>query len=328
MRAMGMLAATLAFGGAGALTRPAAAASDWPTRSVDVIVPWSAGGGSDALARIIFDEVAAQTGQAFPLEFRPGAVGTIGSAEVAKNSEPDGYTLLFTSGTPIVTANFMPNVSYDPKTDLLPVVEILSGPTMLVANAKAPYNNFKELIEYAKANPGKVNVAFNGVGSNTHYLASVMGYKTGAKFNLVPYSGVGDQLADLMSGTVDAGFGFSPGFMSGVKAGKLKFIATMAPDRNPQLPDVGTSEESPYKGVSRVNWYGVLVPKGTPRDVIDKVNAVVHNAINKPEVKKKIEDLGYFVVTNGTPEDFKATIEQEVSTMKALIDSGVFKVSE
>jgi tripartite-type tricarboxylate transporter receptor subunit TctC len=307
-----------------AASMPAAAQSDWPNRPVNVVIPWAAGGGTDPLARIIFDDMRQRLGQAFPLDFRPGAAGTIGTTSVV-NSPADGYTILFTSSSPAVNANFMPNVAYDPKTAIVPVAQVTYSPTFVTANANAPFKTFQELIDYAKANPGKVNAAFSGVGGNSHLALSTVQYKTGVKFNVVPYTGAGAQLADLMSGVVHIGFGFAAGFMPGVKSGKLKYIAALAEKRDPLMPDVPAAEESSYKGVFKGNWFMAFVKKGTPPEIINKMNAEFRTTLAKPEIQKKINDLGYEVVI-GTPQEAAALVETETADMKKLVDAGVFKV--
>lgn len=310
----------LAFAAAG----PAAAATDWPSRTVNVIIPWAAGGGTDPLARLIFDDMTQRLGQAFPLDFRPGAAGTIGSNTAAK-SKPDGYTILFTSGAPAVNANFMPNVAYDPKTDIVPVAQVTYSSTFVVATAKAPYNTFQELVDYAKANPGKINAAFSGIGGGSHAALATLQHKAGVQFNIVPYTGSGAQQADLMAGVVDLGFGFAAGFLPGVKAGKLKYIAALAEKREPNMPDVPATDESSIKGAYKGNWFMAFVPKGTPREIIDKMNAEFKTTIAKPEIKQKIEALGYAVVI-GSPEDAAALIKRDTVDMKELIDAGVFNI--
>lgn len=291
-----------------------------------VIIPWAVGGGTDPLARLIFDDLAKRLGQAFPLEFRPGAAGTVGSAVAAK-SRPDGYTVLFTSGAPAVNANFMPHVGYDPKTDIVPVVQVVYAPNYIVANAKTPFNTFGELIEYAKANPGKVNAAISGIGGGSHLAVSLIQFRAGVKFTIVPYGGAGAQLASLLGGHVDIGSGFATGFQSGVQSGKMKFIAALAPKRTANLPDVPASDESPYKGIHSGGWFIAFVPKGTPHAIINKLNAEIRTTVNKPGVKEKIEALNYEVVA-GSPEDAAAVVRSDTVAIKQLIDAGVFKISE
>lgn len=304
----------------------ALAASDWPTRPVRVIVPWAVGGGTEPLARLVLTDLATRLGQPFVLDFRPGAAGTVGAGVFAQQ-RPDGQTILFTSGSPAVNANFMRNVSYDPKTDLVPVTQLVDAPNYIAANAKTPYNTFQELIEYAKAHPGEVKAGVSGLGGNSHLSASVVQYKTGVKFLIVPYGGAGAQLANLMSGEVDVGLGFATAFMPGVKLGKLKYIAALSDKRTADLPHVPASDESPYKGIHRGSWFMVFVPKGTPRAIIDKMNAEFRTTINTPGIKRKIEALNYQIV-GGSPEDAAAVIKFDTEQMKALIDAGVITMTQ
>jgi tripartite-type tricarboxylate transporter receptor subunit TctC len=301
---------------------PALAQSDWPNRAVNVIIPWAAGGGTDPLARVIFDDMSQRIGQAFPLDFRPGAAGTVGTTSVV-NAEADGYTMLFTSSAPAVNANFMPNVAYDPKKDLVPVAQATDSPTFVVANANTPFGNFGEMIDYAKANPGEIDAAFSGIGGNSFLAANIVQDKCGVKFTMVPYTGSGAQQADLMSGVVDIGFGFAAGFMPGVEAGKTKYIAALAEERDPLMPDVPASDESPCKGAHKGNWFMAFVKAGTPADIVEKMNAELRTTLSDPNVVKKINDLGYQVVV-GSPEDAAALVEKDTTDMKKLIDAGVF----
>jgi tripartite-type tricarboxylate transporter receptor subunit TctC len=302
------------------------AETHWPSRSVRVIIPWAAGGGTDPLARVIFGDISQRLGQSFVPEFRGGASGTIGTAATAK-AAPDGYTMMLTSAAPVVNANFMPNVSYDPKTDVVAVAQVTTSPVFVVANVKAPYNTFQELVDYAKANPGKVNAALNGIGSSSHAALSTIQHVTGVKFNAVPYSGAGAQQADLMSGVVDIGFGFSTGFMPGIAAGKLKFIAAMAPKRDPMLPNVQSTDESAYKGAYDINWFTVFVPKGTPKEIINRMNAELRTTVTNPAIEKKINELGYSVKI-GSPQDATNMIKSDVEQMRKLIEAGVFEISK
>ncbi|GAA4339052.1 tripartite tricarboxylate transporter substrate binding protein [Pigmentiphaga soli] len=291
---------------------------------VRVIIPWAAGGGTDPLARVIFGDMSQRLGHTFVPDFKGGASGTIGTAAAAR-AAPDGYTMMMTSGTPVVNANFMPNVPYDPKVDIVPVAQVTTSTLFVAANVHTPYNTFQELIDYAKAHPGKINAALNGIGGTSHVTLSTIQHATGVKFNVIPYSGSGAQQADLMSGVVDIGFGFATSFMPGIKSGKLKFIAALSPERDPMVPDVQTSDESAYKGVYNVNWFTVFVPKGTPREIIDKMNAELRTTVTNPVIAKKINELGY-AVKIGSPEDAANMIKADVEQMRKLIEAGVFEI--
>lgn len=316
--------ALAAFAFSMAATVGASAQTNWPEQPVTVVIPWPAGGATDPVARLIFRDIETRVGQPFVLEFRAGAAGTIGAAATAK-AAPDGYTIMVTSDSPIVTANFMSTVPYDPKTAFIPVAQLTYTPSYLAANANTPYNTFEELIDYAKANPNKVNAAFAGVGSIGHLNMSLIQYKTGVELNTVSYPGSGAQLADLMSGVADIGSGFPTGYLGAVQSGKLKFIAALAEERSPSLPDVPTTDESSYKGIYGGGWLGAFVPKGTPKEIVDKLNEELLISIKKPEIAEKIEQLGYTIITN-SPEEFAEVIEAQLATVQELVDQGIFNV--
>jgi tripartite-type tricarboxylate transporter receptor subunit TctC len=302
-----------------------ATAQEWPDRPVTVIVPVNAGGGADPLARVIFDGLSKTFGQNFVLDFRPGASMMLGGNVVAK-ADPDGYTIMFSAKTAIVNASLNANVPYDPVKDLIPVVRTAGAPNFVTANAATPYDTFDEFITYATANPGKVNGAVSGIGGGAHAALAVIQSKTGIQVNLVPYAGSGGILPDLMGGSVDITFGFSTAYASGVEAGKLKYLAVMAPERLPLLPDVPSTDESSHKGLYSDSWYLVSVPKETPRAIIEKLNAAVIEVMKGPEAEKKINDLG-LVVIGDTPEQAAKIISEEIVEMKGWVDAGQFQVN-
>ena len=300
------------------------AQEEWPQQPVEVIIPWAAGGATDAVARLLFTDLEEQLGQPFLLDFRPGAAGTIGAAYTA-TADPDGYTIMITSDSPLVTANFLPNVPYDPKTAFIPVAQLTYTPSFLAAHPSVPYDSFQELIEYAKANPAEVNAAFAGIGSAGHLNMSLIQHETGAELTTVPYPGSSAQLVDLLSGVVDIGSGFPTAYLPLVESGRLKFIAVMSDERSPIAPDVPTTDESDYKGIYGGGWFGVFVPNDTPREIVDRLNTALLTAVEKPEIADKINKLGYTIVTR-SPDEFARKIEGQVATVKELIDSGMFKV--
>jgi tripartite-type tricarboxylate transporter receptor subunit TctC len=303
----------------------AQAADDWPNRSVTVVVPVNAGGGADPLARVIFDGLSQKLGQSFVLDFRPGASMMVGGNAVAK-SEPDGYTIMFSAKTAIVNASLNKNVPYDPVRDLVPVIRTAGAPNFVTAHANVPYSSFDEFIAYAKANPGKVNGAVSGLGGGAHAALAVIQSKTGIQVNIVPYSGSGGILPDLMSGVVDITFGFSTAYASGVDSGKLKYLAVLAPERLPLVPDVPSSDESSHKGIYSDSWYLVTVPAGTPPAIVDKLHQGILEVVKSPESEKKINDMGY-VVIGDTPEEAARTISDEIAEMRRWIESGQFQIN-
>ncbi|MCV3241646.1 Bug family tripartite tricarboxylate transporter substrate binding protein [Mesorhizobium sp. ZC-5] len=320
-------AALMAAGLTATAIVPAAAQDNYPEREVIVVVPWAAGGGADVGARIIFDALSKKFGKAFVLDFRPGASGTVGSATVVR-APADGYMLDFTSGAPLVNALFMPQgVPYDPTTDLLPVALATTTSTSIAASASAPFNTLDEMVAWSKANPGKLNAAVSGVGGNAHAAISQIAYKTGAEILIVPYGGQGAMVADMMGGVTHIGSGFPSGFEPGVESGKLKWIMVMQPERDPLYPDIPSVDESSFKGKNLYNssWLALFAPKGTPRPIIDTLNAAINEYISSPEGKEKLAGAG-FSATPGTPEDLAKRLEVERTNMKALIDAGAFKM--
>lgn len=302
----------------------AAAQETWPTRTVSVIVPVNAGGGADPLARLVVDRLGQKFGQSFVLDFRPGASMMIGTNAVAK-AKPDGYTILFSASTALVNSAVNPNALYNPVTDLVPVIRVAGAPNFVTVNAKVPYNTYEELIKYARDNPGKVNAGVAGIGSSGHYSAAMIKAKTGAEFNLVPYSGAGAIVPDLMSGAIDVTFGFSTAYASGVQAGRVKYLAAMAPERFPLNPDIPATGESKEWGAYAGGWYAISVPKATSRQIVTKLHDAVLEIIKAPDAEKKINELGYAVIGD-TPEQAAEAVRNEIAEMKAMIDSGVFKI--
>ncbi|MEX2642395.1 MAG: tripartite tricarboxylate transporter substrate binding protein [Acetobacterales bacterium] len=314
--AIGLTAAALALA-----VGPAKAQTDWPARTVTVVVPVNPGGGADAQAHLTAEGLSKVLGQTFVLDFRPGASMMLGSNLVVR-SKPDGYTILFSASTAVVNAALNPNVPYDPEVDLLPVARTTGTPSYISAHIKAPFDTYDELIEYAKANPGKVNAGVAGIGSTGHFSMSVVESKQGVKFNMVPYTGAGAILPDLMSGTVDITFGNATGYISAVKAGRVKYIAAMSKNRSPLFPDVPAIGESKYPGAYASSWYGITVPKGTPPEIVRKLNEATVTVLKDPEVVKRISALGFDVIA-GTPEEMGQEIKEGIAEKKALIDSGI-----
>jgi tripartite-type tricarboxylate transporter receptor subunit TctC len=225
-----------------------------------------------------------------------------------------------------VNASLNPNVPYDPVKDLMPVVRIAGAPNFVTANAAAPYDSFDEFIDYATANPGTVNAAVSGIGGGAHAALAVIQSKTGIEVNLVPYAGSGGILPDLMSGTVDITFGFSTAYASGVDSGKLKYLAAMAPERLPLMPDVPSADESSHKGLYSDSWYLISVPARTPREIVEKLHAAAVEVMRTPEAEKKINGLG-LVVIGDTPEQAARVISEEIVEMKGWVDAGHFQVN-
>ncbi len=319
-------AAAAAVAAAATVAAPAMAQT-WPTQPITMIVPFSAGGGSDPVARMLAEGLGKALGQPVLVEFRPGGSATLGTNDVAK-AKPDGYTIMLSPNTPVVNVKYtVPNLPYDIE-DLVAVTQVTDASIMLVANVNFAPSSFPELIEYAKANPGKINLAIQGTGGVSSYAASLIESKLGVTFNQVPYKGAGDMLADMLSGVVDIGFGFPTGFLSGVDAGKLKFVASLAAEPNKALPNVKTTKQEGFEEIRVSAWLMLFAPKGTPADVMKKISDETNKIISQPDVQAKLEQLGYAVTADSTPEKAQALLVQDRKDFAEVVESGAMKIAQ
>jgi tripartite-type tricarboxylate transporter receptor subunit TctC len=301
-----------------------AVAQDWPNRPVTIVVPFAAGGGSDPVARRMFEAVGKKIGQNFIIDFRPGASATIGTRAVA-TAAPDGYTLLFTSAPPVVEARFLKDgIPYDPDKDLVPVVLALRTPMVLAANANFAPNTFQELVDYGKASPGKINAATAGLTAREAF--ALVSLKAGPQFNIVPYGGTGAMLPDLMGGAVDVGAGFAAGFLPGVSSGKLKFIVAMGDERITSVPDLPTTVELGFPEIKVGGWFILFAPAGTPTEVIDRLNTELNAYLASETGKKEMLELGYTTI-GGKPQAAIDQVQEDVAFLKELIAAG-FNINE
>jgi len=302
-------------------------AADWPAQPITLIAPFSAGGSSDPVARLLGEGLNERLGQPVLVEFRPGGSATIGTNLVAK-AKPDGYTLLLSSSSPVVNVAYtLPDLPYDVD-DVVPLAQIVDSPMMIVANSQFGPNDFAEMIDYAKENPGKVNLAIQGVGGLSHFAASLIEYRTGAKFNMVAYKGAGDLQADLLSGVVNVSIGFPSSFMPGVNAGKLKFLGTFADERVETLPDVQTTEEQGFPEVKAGSWFMLFAPKGLPQEITDKLVEATNDYLKSDKAQERLEQLGFTVPVDGTPETAAALLARDRQDFKEVFESGAMDMEE
>lgn len=303
-----------------------AMAQDWPNQPITLLVPWAAGGGTDPVARLLAEGLTDQLGQPVIVDFQAGAGGTVGTAAFL-NKAADGYTLMLTSQTPVVNAMFTtPDLPYDPE-DLVPIATLTNSPTVITANADAPYDDLKEMIDYAIANPGQVNAAISGAGSVTHLAMSLIQFETDAQLNIVPYSGSGAQLADLMSGVVNIGAGFPAGFLPGVNAGRLKILGTMGSERLAIVPDAATTAELGYPELVVGGWFMVFGQKDLSADIVARVNAATNTVLQDPAVQTSLQDLGYEVVLDSTPESSAALVAADREVFEKVFASGAMDMT-
>ena len=325
------LFSALKFAGAAAavvasLSMPAAA-EDWPSQPITLLVPWSAGGGTDPVARLLAEGLSERLGQPVLVDFHPGAAGTVGT-NLLLNAKPDGYTIMITSNSPVVNAKYtVPNLPYNVE-DVVPITQVTDSAVVMVANTNFPPNDFAELVKYAKENPGKVNVAISGIGGISHLAVSLVQQRADVKFTIVPYKGSGDQLSDLLSGVVDVGVGFPAGFLPGVQSGKLKFIGVMGDNRVGSLPDVPTTVELGYPNIKISAWFMMFGPKGIPQDVVNKIAAATNDFLKTEKAQKRLEELGYIVTADSTPEDAAARLKQDRADVAELFESGAMKLEK
>jgi tripartite-type tricarboxylate transporter receptor subunit TctC len=294
-----------------------AQAPAWPTKPVKFVVSWPAGGGADSVARIVAERLSASLGQQVIVENRPGAGGKIGTLSVVR-SEPDGYTLLFAAPSELsIAAATVQQLQYDPIKDLQPVSQVMRGPYILVAHPSFPPNSLSELIAYAKANPGKVNYSSFGQNTLNHLYGELLNVNAGINVTHVAYKGSTPALTDLVAGQVQYMFDNAATVWPHVKAGKLKAIAVMAPERLSIAPAVPTMTESGMPNFGTGTWLGVLAPAKTPKAVVDKLHAELTATLKTPELGKVFEDRSIQPVGN-SPGEFSRLIQSEIAQWKAL----------
>ena len=298
-------------------TAPVAAA-DYPTKPIRIVVPFPPGGTTDILARAVAQKLSETWNQQVIVDNRPGAGGNIGADIVAK-AAPDGYTLVMgTVGTHAINPNLYARMPYDHVKDFAPVILVAGVPNVLVVNPSLPVHSVKELIDYAKANPGKLNFASSGNGTSIHLSGELFKTMAGVQMTHVPYKGSAPALADLMGGQVQLMFDNLPSSLGLIKGGKLRAVAVTSSARAAALPDVPTIAESGLPGFEASSWFGVLAPAGTPHDIVAKLNAAIAAWLATPDAKEKLLAQGA-IAAGGTPEDFAKHIDRETSKWAKVV---------
>lgn len=293
------------------------AAEKYPNKPIQLIVPYTPGGNTDILGRLIAQKLGEAWGARVIVDNRPGAGGTIGVNMVAK-AKPDGHTLALAAfGNIIVAKSLYKDLPYDPVNDLDPVILVATPPTILTATASLPANNVKELIAYGKANPGVLNYGSSGKGTSNHLFAELFSSMSGIDMTHVPYKGSGPAINDLVAGLTQLNFAPQPLVLSSIKTGALKALAVTGAERMQMLPDVPTVSESGLPGYQGIGWFGVVAPKGTPPDIIKKLNAEINRILESHDVRKRLTEEGASPV-GGSPEDAKRSISEEIEKWKDL----------
>jgi tripartite-type tricarboxylate transporter receptor subunit TctC len=282
VKALGALVATVGLVGTSGL---AIADPNWPSKPITIVVPFPAGGGTDSFARPLSAHLTKQMGKQIVIDNRGGAGGTLG-AGVAAKAAPDGYTFFMGGAHHAIAPTMYPKLDYDIEKSFVPVMLVATPPQVVVINAqKVPVNDLKGLIEYAKKNPAKLNYGSAGNGSSHHLAGELFKMQTKTFITHIPYRGAGPALSDLIAGQVDLMFDGLGSSSQHIKSGKIKALAVAAAKRSPAFPDVPTAAEAGVPGYVVSTWYGLWAPKGTPKDIVDKMTAEVTKALNSPELK-------------------------------------------
>jgi tripartite-type tricarboxylate transporter receptor subunit TctC len=293
-----------------------ASADDYPNHAVRWLVGYPPGGATDIVARLIGQYLSEHLGQQFAVENKPGAGNNL-ATETAIDAPADGYTLLLVNPANAINATLYKNLSFNFIRDMAPVAGIMRVPNVMEVNPNVPAHTVKEFIDYAKANPGKVNMASAGVGTSTHMSGELFMLMTGVDMVHVPYHGGAPALTDLLGGQVQVYFDNLPSSIAHIRAGRLRALAVTTATRVAALPDVPTIAET-VPGYEASVFYGMAVPKGTPREVIDKLNKAVNAALADPAMQAKLADLGGTLIA-GTPEDFGKIIAEETAKWAKVV---------
>jgi tripartite-type tricarboxylate transporter receptor subunit TctC len=301
------------------LLAPAARAQEYPARPVRIVVPYAAGGNADILGRTLAQKLSEALKQPFVVENRAGANGGIGTDFVAK-SAPDGYVLLVTASGPFtVNPTLYTAVPYDPVKDFAPISECAVYQYVLVALATSPWKSIPDIVAAARAKPGSISYGSTGVGGGNHLSGELFALATGTQLTHVPYKGSAPALSDLLGGQLSIMFDTVITSVPQIRAGKLRAFAVSSAKRASSLPEVPTMQEAGIKGFDISQWQGFFAPAGTPRSIVDRLNAETIRAMHAPDVYERITVQGGSEIVTGTPEEFGALIRSDLQVYAKLI---------
>ena len=291
----------------------------WPQQPVRVIVPFPASGATDLVARVVTQRVAQDLGQQFVVDNKPGAGGTIGTAEAAK-ARPDGNTLLLTtSSTHAISPHLMPRLAYDPQRDFVPVAHVADAPSVLLVTPSLPVKTVAELTAYARAHPGQLNYATSGNGTIVHLNTAAFAAQAGIEMTHVPYKGTALAIPDLAAGQVQVLFDSLPTGMPHVKSGRLRALAVTSAQRSSLAPELPTLAEAGLPGFSSVTWFGVYLPAGASPALVKRVHDAFARAIQAPEVAQSLARLGVEPARPSTPAQFDALVQADSARWASVI---------
>src|SRR5262245_47349496 len=309
-----------------ALCLPAwVAAQTYPSKPVRLVVPFAPGGTTDIVARIVSERMTVALGQQVLVDNKAGAGGSIGALEVAK-APPDGYVLgMATVSTTAANPAINPKIGYNPLTDFTPIINIAATPNVIAVHPSFPAKDYKGFIAELKAKPGKYSYGSSGTGGIGHLQTELFKSLSGTFITHIPYRGAGPALNDTVAGQVPMLFDNLPSALPFIKDGRLVPIVVAAPQRLPVLPNVPTFKEVGLDPVNRMAYYGIYAPKGTPKDVVDKVSAAVKKALEDANVRKRIEETGSLIVAN-SPAEFAEQIKSEFEVYKKVVEAQHLKL--
>ena len=318
------LLAVLAAAAIGALVPAVASAQTWPDKPIRFVMTAPAGSSIDVIGRTIADKLKDRLGQPVIVDNKPAAGGSVAVAETAK-AAPDGYTMVLAYNGPLSITPLLQKLPYDVPKDLAPVIITTSQPNVLAVNAQLPAKDVKELVAYAKANPGKVNYASVGPGSSSHLNGELLKSLAGIDIVHIPFNGSPPAVTSTVQGETQMLFAVMQPLQPQIQAGKLRALAVTSAKRFPLLPDLPTIAESGYPKFESLAWNGVLVPAGTPKPVVARLNAEINAILKMPDVQQKLSAAGFDLI-GGTPEDFGALIKAESEKWAPVIKSAGIKI--
>jgi tripartite-type tricarboxylate transporter receptor subunit TctC len=302
----------------------ASAQDAYPSKVVKIVVPFSAGGSTDLLARNLAERLGESWKQAVIVDNRAGAGGVIGADAVAK-SKPDGYTLLLgTVTTHAVAQTLYPKLPYNVQRDFVPITELVTIPQLLSVHPSLPVNSVQELVAYARSKPGEI--AYNGsVGATPHMSMELLAARAGIKMLPIPYKGSGLAMTDLVAGQLQASFDVVMTTLPYMQAGKLRVLAVTSAKRSPLLPQIPTIAESGYPGYESDVWFGLFAPAGTPPSIVNKISADVRTVLTEPKMRQKLEAAGFSIVAS-SPNQFAVRVKDDIQKWRKVITDANIKV--